>query len=101
MRVPREFENPLCSEVDTELFFPETGANDQAANAKRICNRCPHLTECFEWALNNERYGIWGASSERDRRSLRAKLNIKLREEYVAQFKQSVGWSNYKSYAPT
>jgi WhiB family redox-sensing transcriptional regulator len=84
MRVPTQFENPLCSEVDTELFFPDTGKSDQAATAKKICRKCPHLTECFEWALRNERYGVWGASSERDRRNLRAKLNIKLREESVA-----------------
>lgn len=84
MRVPSQFENPLCSEVDTELFFPEIGANDQAFNAKKICNRCPHITECFEWALHNERFGIWGGASERDRRKLRAKLNIKLQEDNVA-----------------
>jgi WhiB family redox-sensing transcriptional regulator len=84
MRVPTQFENPLCSEVDTELFFPDTGKNDQAAVAKKICRKCPHITECFEWALRNERFGIWGASSERDRRNLRAKLNIKIGEENVA-----------------
>ena len=83
MRVP-EFENPLCSEVDTELFFPEIGANDQASNAKKICKRCPHITECFEWALHNERFGVWGGASERDRRKLRAELNIKIQEENVA-----------------
>jgi WhiB family redox-sensing transcriptional regulator len=84
MRVPAKFENPLCSEVDTELFFPEIGANDQAFNAKRICRRCPHITECFEWALHNERFGVWGGASERDRRKLRAELNIKIQEENVA-----------------
>jgi hypothetical protein len=42
MRVPSQFENPLCSEVDTELFFPEKGANDQAFNAKKIC-KSPHI----------------------------------------------------------
>lgn len=84
MRVPTQFENPLCSEVDTELFFPDIGQNDQSAIAKKICKKCPHVTECLEWALSNERFGIWGASSERDRRYLRAKLNIKLREENIA-----------------
>jgi WhiB family redox-sensing transcriptional regulator len=84
MRVPTQFENPLCSEIDTELFFPENGEQSQAATAKSICKKCPHITECFEWALHNERYGIWGASSPRDRKKLRNKLKIKLREESVA-----------------
>jgi len=84
MRVPSQFENPLCSEVDTELFFPEIGANDQAFNAKKICGRCPHIAECLEWALYYERFGIWGGSSERDRRVIRAKLNIKVQEDNVA-----------------
>jgi WhiB family redox-sensing transcriptional regulator len=84
MRVPTQFENPLCSEVDTELFFPNNGERFQAATAKNVCKKCPHITECFEWALNNERYGIWGASSPRERDRLRKKLNIKLRGESVA-----------------
>lgn len=83
MRVPK-FENPLCAEVDTELFFPKIGANHQAFDAKKICKKCPHITECFEWALHNERFGVWGGASERDRRKLRAKLNIHLQEGYVA-----------------
>ena len=84
MRVPWEFENPLCSEVDTELFFPDIGSSSQAFNAKKICNRCPHISECFEWGLHNERFGVWGGASEFDRRKLRAKLNIKIQEENVA-----------------
>jgi len=84
MRVPWEFENPLCSEVDTELFFPEIGASDKSFNAKKVCRKCPHIAECFEWGLHNERFGIWGGASEPDRRKLRAELNIKIQEENVA-----------------
>jgi WhiB family redox-sensing transcriptional regulator len=84
MRVPWEFENPLCSEVDTELFFPDIGSSSQAFNAKRICKICPHIAECFEWGLRKERFGVWGGVTERDRRKLRAKLNIKIQEENVA-----------------
>lgn len=82
MRVPTEFENPLCAEVDTELFFPEKGDYSQAKKAKAICRKCPHLSECLEWAIPNERFGIWGATNERERR--RMKPNLKVREEEVA-----------------
>jgi WhiB family redox-sensing transcriptional regulator len=82
MRVPKQFENPLCAEVDTELFFPDKGEYSQAKKAKEVCRRCPHLSECLEWAIPNERFGIWGATNERERGRMRAKL--KLREEEVA-----------------
>jgi WhiB family redox-sensing transcriptional regulator len=79
MRVPSEFENPLCAEVDTELFFPEKGEHTQARQAKALCRRCPHLSECLEWAIPNERFGIWGATNERERGRIRAKLKVKVR----------------------
>jgi WhiB family redox-sensing transcriptional regulator len=82
MRVPKQFENPLCAEVDTELFFPEKGEYSQATKAKEICRRCPHLSECLEWAIPNERFGIWGATNERERDRMRTKL--KIGEEEVA-----------------
>jgi len=84
MRVPMEFENPLCAEVDTELFYPEKGAYYESVEAKKICKKCPHLQECLEWALSNERHGVWGGTAPRDRQKLRKKLGIVLEEEQVA-----------------
>jgi WhiB family redox-sensing transcriptional regulator len=84
MRVPINFEDPLCSQVDTELFFPDKGDYYKAQVAKKICRRCPHLQECLEWALVNERHGVWGGTNARDRMAMRTKLGLKLREEYVA-----------------
>lgn len=52
-----------CLDLDTELFFPSgsTGpALDQAEQAKAICQRCPVVTQCLEWALaTNQDAGIW------------------------------------------
>lgn len=84
MRVPFQFENPLCSQVGTEIFFPNTGEQAQAESAKRVCKKCPHLTECFEWALDHERFGVWGATTPRERMRMRRKLNIKVRDNLVA-----------------
>ncbi|HEY1179349.1 MAG TPA: WhiB family transcriptional regulator [Phytomonospora sp.] len=59
----------LCAQVDTEIFFPEKGG--QTKPAMRICQRCPVAAECLDHALaNNERFGIWGGVSERNRRRL-------------------------------
>ena len=61
----------LCAETDPEVFFPEKGGNN--ARAKRICRKCEVRAECLEYALaRDERFGIWGGLSERERRRLKA-----------------------------
>lgn len=60
----------LCSEVDSELFFPEKGGT--ANPAKAICRRCELRDPCLAWALTNGEGGVWGATSEFERRRLRA-----------------------------
>jgi WhiB family redox-sensing transcriptional regulator len=90
MRVPWEFENPHCAQVGVELFYPEVGNAERYHTQKaiEICKSCPHLTECAEWGINNERYGIWGGISQSKRKIIRKQRKIVLpREEYVAQFK--------------
>ncbi|WP_436694781.1 MULTISPECIES: WhiB family transcriptional regulator [unclassified Geodermatophilus] len=60
----------LCAETDPEAFFPEKGGSTR--EAKRVCSGCEVRAECLESALaNDERFGIWGGLSERERRRLR------------------------------
>ncbi|MDX1658061.1 MAG: WhiB family transcriptional regulator [Nitriliruptorales bacterium] len=63
-----------CLDADPEAFFPEKGGSTR--EAKRICAACPVREECLEYALGNEeRFGIWGGLSERERRRLRKKAS--------------------------
>ena len=63
-------EQALCAETDPEAFFPEKGGSTR--EAKKICTGCEVRSECLEYALSNdERFGIWGGLSERERRRLR------------------------------
>jgi WhiB family transcriptional regulator, redox-sensing transcriptional regulator len=40
-----------------------------SGGVKRICMACPVREECLDYALSNdERFGIWGGLSERERR---------------------------------
>lgn len=72
-----EDENPLawqsdslCAQTDPEAFFPEKGGSTR--DAKKICSSCEVRARCLEYALeNDERFGIWGGLSERERRKLR------------------------------
>jgi WhiB family transcriptional regulator, redox-sensing transcriptional regulator len=65
-----------CLGMDYELFFPlgSTGpAVEQIARAKAVCQDCPVMQECLEWALRTGQYGIWGGQTEDERHALRRK----------------------------
>ena len=70
---PEWQERALCSQTDPEAFFPEKGGSTR--EAKRICSRCEVKSECLEYALgHDERFGIWGGLSERERRKLKRRV---------------------------
>ena len=63
-------ERALCAQTDPEAFFPEKGGSTR--EAKKVCVGCEVRSECLEYALaNDERFGIWGGLSERERRKLK------------------------------
>lgn len=66
-----------CRDTNPELFFPigTTGlAIEQIEAARVVCVRCPAQVPCLEFALaTNQDSGVWGATSEEDRRQLRRK----------------------------
>ena len=58
-----------CRGLETEVFYPEP--EDEGAEAKAICDRCPVRQPCLEWALTNrEKEGVWGGCNERERRRI-------------------------------
>lgn len=60
----------LCAQTDPEAFFPEKGGSTR--DAKRVCEACPVRSECLDYAMaHDEKFGIWGGLSERERRRLR------------------------------
>jgi WhiB family transcriptional regulator, redox-sensing transcriptional regulator len=64
-----------CQDEDPELFFPigNTGpALVQIEEAKVVCQRCPVLESCLQWALESgQDAGVWGGLSEDERRELK------------------------------
>ncbi|MDO5645544.1 MAG: WhiB family transcriptional regulator [Dermabacter sp.] len=63
-------ERALCAQTDPEAFFPEKGGSTR--EAKKVCISCDVRAECLEYALaHDERFGIWGGLSERERRKLK------------------------------
>lgn len=52
------------------MWFPDKGESTKAA--KKICKKCPVTETCKEFAVNNiEVYGIWGGTSDRERKRIR------------------------------
>jgi WhiB family transcriptional regulator, redox-sensing transcriptional regulator len=67
-------ERALCAQVGSEMFFPDKGGSTR--DAKRVCANCDVEAQCLAYALrNDERFGIWGGRSERERRALRPHLS--------------------------
>jgi len=63
-------ERALCTQSDPEAFFPEKGGSSRAAKA--VCLACPVRAACLDYALrNDERFGIWGGLTERERRRVK------------------------------
>jgi WhiB family redox-sensing transcriptional regulator len=59
-----------CLGVDPNLFYPERGASTR--EAKAVCEGCVVRDDCLGYALTrDERHGIWGGLSERQRRRIR------------------------------
>jgi WhiB family redox-sensing transcriptional regulator len=64
-----------CASLDPAIFFPightET-AHEDVDTAKRVCNSCPSSASCLSFAIEtNQEYGVWGGTTEDERRVLR------------------------------
>ena len=65
-----------CWHSDPELFFPISSrgpALSQLREAQAICARCKVAEDCLSFALESgQDYGVWGGTSEAERRAMRA-----------------------------
>jgi WhiB family transcriptional regulator, redox-sensing transcriptional regulator len=81
-------ETATCRDLDPELFFPVgvTGmAIEQIDAAKAFCNTCESKEQCLEFAITtNQEYGVWGATTEDERRVLRRVWRAEVRRQRVA-----------------
>lgn len=60
-----------CRGMDPTLFFP--GQGESVTEAQAVCSACAVQVECGGYALDSgQRFGIWGGTTERRRRQLRA-----------------------------
>lgn len=69
--------DPPCRE-DPDLFFDETGNNSGRREvAVSICReRCPHLDRCLAYAVTHQVTGVWGGTTDEERRAIRKERRI-------------------------
>ena len=72
--VPDWHRQAACQEHDSELFFPETGEDDQVLAAKQVCADCPVRNQCLAevmaWERPCARFGVVGGMSVNERHQL-------------------------------
>ncbi len=58
-----------CRGVEPDIFYPVS--DEEAEEAKAICEECPVRQPCLEYAIaNREKDGVWGGATERERRRI-------------------------------
>jgi WhiB family redox-sensing transcriptional regulator len=63
-----------CRNLDEDLFFPDPKLGQKAAApAKAICADCFVRGQCLDYALAHHEMGIWGGTTERERRVIQAR----------------------------
>jgi WhiB family redox-sensing transcriptional regulator len=71
-------DHAACRDVDPDLFFPlgTSGACLlQIEEAKQICRTCAVCGPCLRWALESGDAGVWGGTTEDERRKHRQLRN--------------------------
>lgn len=65
-------DDAACLGLDPDLFFPTDTSPERADLARAVCADCTVTEECLDYAIaTNQRWGIWGGTSDRDRRRIR------------------------------
>jgi WhiB family redox-sensing transcriptional regulator len=71
-RGPDWREDALCAQTGGDDHHPLDGDRAAAQRAKKICQACTVTAECLAWALeHDQRFGVWGGTTERERRDMR------------------------------
>jgi hypothetical protein len=58
-----------CTDSEPDLFFDESSAS--ISQAKSLCQGCPVIKQCAEWALRYEEFGVFGGLSAKERKMIR------------------------------
>jgi WhiB family redox-sensing transcriptional regulator len=70
----------VCAQVDPEVWFPTRELHDgvptTSTQAVALCNTCPLIDPCRDYALLNSVEGVWGGTTDRERATIRRRTGI-------------------------
>lgn len=70
----------VCRTTKTINWFDED--KHQIKMAKEACRKCPVADQCLEFAVRNqERFGVWGGFTPRERNKITRHLSVLTKEE--------------------
>ena len=80
-------ERAVCVGLPTRMFYPSRGESRETGEALLVCRSCPVRTECADHCLRThdtrDDFGIWGGTTERDRRGFRSGKGGGARREWT------------------
>lgn len=59
-----------CADMNPDIFFPKKGDYRTLMLAKSICADCVVKEECLEYAIKTRASGVYGGTSEKQRRQI-------------------------------
>lgn len=78
IKPPNFGERAVCTQVEPELFFPESMSEWEASKdwISQICGACPLKEPCLEYALAVKVSGVWAGTNEAERKAIRKARKI-------------------------
>lgn len=78
MKYPKFTGAEPCAQVGTELFFTQEDSINyrDLDTVKRLCGSCEMREPCLEYALHVNVVGIWGGTTDVQRRRIRRERKI-------------------------
>lgn len=70
---PNWYEKAHCRGRRTEDFYPDFTTAPVPADIQRLCDTCPVQGECLTRALTHGEAGIWGGTTEAQRKAILSK----------------------------
>lgn len=81
LKPPWEFDNPVCAEIGPYYFYLEDDgieySRNDAQKVRSMCNSCIHQSDCAEWGIAKERFGVWGGLTPKERSLIRRRRRVK------------------------
>jgi WhiB family transcriptional regulator, redox-sensing transcriptional regulator len=82
-----------CVGKEPDIFFPDTAYNrDEVKTAKDICAVCLVRAQCMDYALRHDEVGIWGGTTERERKKIKNRyVRHKVQEAMIEDLERFAG----------